>query len=88
MQRAKSVDAFIEQSTQWREELTRLRDILRATSLQEELKWGAPCYTHNGKNVVGIGAFKADRNRPIDAPLKPLPLSFCDLCCVLNRRSQ
>ena len=59
MQRAKSVDAFIKQSTQWREELTRLRDILRATSLQEEIKWGAPCYTHNGKNVVGIGAFKA-----------------------------
>ncbi len=59
MQRATSVDAFIEQSTLWREELTRLRDILRATSLQEEIKWGAPCYTHNGKNVVGIGAFKA-----------------------------
>ena len=59
MQRAKSVDAFIRQSVQWRDELTRLRDILRTTSLQEEIKWGAPCYTHNGKNVVAIGGFKA-----------------------------
>ena len=27
--------------------------------MEETVKWGAPCYTHNGKNVVGIGAFKS-----------------------------
>ncbi len=59
MQRAKSVDAYINQSAQWHDELKLLRRILRWTSLKEEIKWGAPCYTHNGKNVVGVGAFKS-----------------------------
>ncbi len=59
MQRAKSVDAYINQSAQWHDELKSLRRILRSTSLKEEIKWGAPCYTHNGKNVAGVGAFKS-----------------------------
>ena len=59
MQRAKSVDAYINQSAQWHDELKSLRRILRSTSLTEEIKWGAPCYTHKGKNVVGVGAFKS-----------------------------
>ena len=59
MQRAKSVDAYINQSAQWHDELKLLRRILRSTSLKEEVKWGAPCYTHNGKNVVGVGTFKS-----------------------------
>ncbi len=59
MKRSKSVDEYLASTPAWREELTRLRDILNATGLHEEVKWGAPCYTHEGKNVVGIGGFKS-----------------------------
>lgn len=59
MKRTKSVDDFIAQSDKWQPELVQLRKIIAATPLVEEVKWGIPCYTHNGKNVVGIGAFKS-----------------------------
>ena len=59
MKRAKSVDDYIRNAAQWRPELKRLREILKGTELEEAVKWGAPCYTWNGKNVVGIGGFKS-----------------------------
>ena len=59
MQRAKSVDDYIANAGDWQAEITRLREILCSTALTEEVKWGAPCYTWKGKNVVGIGAFKS-----------------------------
>ena len=59
MKRYKSVDAYIEGEEKWQKELVRLRQILTSTKLEEEVKWGAPCYTYQGKNVVGIGAFKS-----------------------------
>ena len=58
MRRARSVDDYIENSDKWQPELKRLRQVLQATPLKEEVKWGAPCYTHSGKNVVGLAAFK------------------------------
>ncbi|MGY6546415.1 YdeI/OmpD-associated family protein [Arthrospiribacter ruber] len=42
----------------WRKELESLRQIVLATGLTEEIKWGAPVYTHNGKNIVSVGALK------------------------------
>lgn len=59
MKRFKNVDDYIDQNELWPEELRRIREILLATSLTEEVKWGAPCYTHDGKNIVGVGAFKS-----------------------------
>jgi len=59
MKRYKSVDDYIKGSEQWRDELAQLREILASTELTEEVKWGAPCYTFDGKNVVGIGGFKS-----------------------------
>jgi len=59
MKRVAFADAYFAESRNWRDEQLRLRSILLATSLSEEIKWGAPCYTHNGKNVVGIGGFKS-----------------------------
>lgn len=59
MKKYKSADDFFSDQQQWRAELRRLREIVLSTSLKEELKWGVPCYTHAGKNVVGIGAFKS-----------------------------
>lgn len=41
----------------WAAALVVLRDLLRATELTEEMKWGSPCYTLDGKNVVMLTAF-------------------------------
>lgn len=43
---------------QWRAILKRLRTIALSTGLKEERKWGVPCYTYDGKNVISLGAFK------------------------------
>ena len=59
MNRATSVDAYISAATNWQKELKLLRKVLLSTDLAEDVKWGAPCYTLDGKNVVGIGAFKS-----------------------------
>lgn len=59
MKRAKSVDEYIADATNWQTELKRLREILLSTDLEEDVKWGAPCYTVGGQNVVGIGAYKS-----------------------------
>lgn len=42
----------------WAEELDMLKAILNKTPLIETTKWGAPTYTCNGKNVLGLGGFK------------------------------
>ena len=59
MQRHKSVDAYIEAAEYWQEELREVRKILQNTELEETTKWGGPCYTFDGKNVVGLSAFKS-----------------------------
>ncbi|MBT3337195.1 MAG: hypothetical protein HN855_09670 [Anaerolineae bacterium] len=41
----------------WQAELVRLREIVLASGLTEELKWKQPCYTFNGKNIVMVSAF-------------------------------
>lgn len=55
MQRYNTVDDYVESNTLWPDEL---RQKLLSTGLTEEVKWGAPCYTHSGKNIVGRGAFR------------------------------
>ncbi len=57
MIRASNVDEYIAQS-EWKAELTLLREIILESGLQETAKWGAPCYTLKGKNVVGLASFK------------------------------
>lgn len=42
----------------WRDELEALRKIVLACGLTEELKWGMPCYTSGGKNILAVSAFK------------------------------
>src|ERR1700755_2212635 len=42
----------------WRPEIAELKKILSAFDLREERKWGKPCYTLDGKNVVIIQGFK------------------------------
>jgi len=52
------VDAYISKLKTWREETEKLRSIVLDCALTEELKWGVPCYTSDGKNIVIIHAFK------------------------------
>jgi len=52
------VDAFLERSGQWRAEFEKLREIVLDCQLTEELKWGVPCYTVEGKNIVLMHGFK------------------------------
>ncbi len=42
----------------WQAELQLLRAIVLATGLTEEIKWGVPVYTHQGRNIVLISALK------------------------------
>lgn len=42
----------------WVEELDLLTAIINKTELVETIKWGAPVYTHNSKNVLGVMGFK------------------------------
>ena len=53
-----NVDEYIAKHAEWKNELSRLREIVAASGMEETIKWGAPCYTLNGKNVVGMAAFK------------------------------
>jgi uncharacterized protein YdeI (YjbR/CyaY-like superfamily) len=52
------VDFYFVKAKKWQEELVTLRSIMLETGLPEELKWGCPCYTVEGKNVVLIHDFK------------------------------
>lgn len=52
------VDAYLNRSERWQAEMTALRALLLECPLTEDLKWGVPCYTLDGKNVVLIHAFK------------------------------
>ncbi|QDO94138.1 hypothetical protein FNB79_09150 [Formosa sediminum] len=53
-----TVTAYIERHETYTEALTCLRNIILSTTLEEAYKWNAPVYTFNGKNVLGLGAFK------------------------------
>jgi uncharacterized protein YdeI (YjbR/CyaY-like superfamily) len=52
------VDGFLRNAKKWREEFERLRKVCLGCGLTEELKWGKPCYTCQGSNIVLIHGFK------------------------------
>lgn len=54
-----TVDEYILNAPNGREILILLRELLRSTELTETVKWGAPVYTINDKNVIGLGSFKS-----------------------------
>ncbi len=58
MQRYKTVPDYLAGHDEWRSVLERVRAVMKASELEETVKWGAPCYTLNGKNLVGLVAFK------------------------------
>jgi uncharacterized protein YdeI (YjbR/CyaY-like superfamily) len=42
----------------WDDEIELLRAIVRETKLDEETKWGKPCFSHEGSNIAIIQPFK------------------------------
>lgn len=52
------IDPFFKKAKQWKEEFTRLREIVLDCELTEDFKWMHPCYTYDNKNVVLIHGFK------------------------------
>ncbi len=52
------VDAYVKRSERWPEEMAELRPILLSCGLTEEIKWGKPCYSHDGRNIVILQEMK------------------------------
>jgi uncharacterized protein YdeI (YjbR/CyaY-like superfamily) len=52
------VDFFFDKAEKWQKEVEKLRMIALDCGLNEELKWGVPCYTYQQSNLVLIHHFK------------------------------
>jgi len=52
------VDWFFNKESLWQNAYVELREIILSCKLEEELKWGCPCYTYEGSNIVLIHGFK------------------------------
>ena len=51
-------DFYFNKAGKWHEEIGKMREIALDCRLAEELKWGCPCYTYEGNNIVLIHTFK------------------------------
>lgn len=52
------VDTYIRRSEKWPDEMSDLRPILLGRGLTEEIKWGKPCYSHEGRNIAILQEMK------------------------------
>lgn len=52
------VDEFVRRAKNWRGEIQKLRSTLLDCGLDEDLKWGKPCFMFEGRNVAIIQPFK------------------------------
>lgn len=51
-------DFFFEKADKWQKEFEQLRKLIDSCGLNEEVKWGVPCYTFEDRNIVLIHGFK------------------------------
>ncbi|WP_299766337.1 DUF1801 domain-containing protein [uncultured Dokdonia sp.] len=52
------LEQYYTKSSPWLEGIQQLRAVINDTELTEEWKWNFPCYTIQGRNVIGVGNFK------------------------------
>lgn len=52
------VNFYFEKDDKWKDEFIQLRQIALSCGLDEDLKWGQPCYTLGKSNIVIIHGFK------------------------------
>lgn len=55
---SKKTEAYYAKDQPFKKGLAVLRELALKTELQESFKWSSPVYTIDGKNVLGITAFK------------------------------
>lgn len=58
MKKYANADAYFAESEGWRPESERLRALLLDCGLSEAIKWGKPCYLHDGHNIAILQKFK------------------------------
>jgi len=51
-------DAYFARAKTWHDEMLRLREIVLDCGLTEDIKWGKPCYTSEGRNIAIFQPFK------------------------------
>ncbi len=54
----RKVDVYLSKVEKWQQELEKLRMTLLDCMLNEELKWGCPCYSFQSTNIAIIGGLK------------------------------
>lgn len=52
------VEFYFSKARNWQKELEKLRMVILECGLEEDLKWGVPCYTFRKSNIVLIHVFK------------------------------
>jgi len=52
------LDFYFNKADKWQKEINKLRTLTLDCALEEELKWGCPCYVYKGSNIVLIHVFK------------------------------
>ena len=52
------IEEYISKKEKWKTELELLRSVFSNLPVEETIKWGAPTYVFNNKNIVGLAAFK------------------------------
>ncbi|WP_300345698.1 YdeI/OmpD-associated family protein [Nesterenkonia sp.] len=57
MEHYDDVDSYLRNAQRWPEEIRALRPILVSAGLTEHIKWGKPCYSHDGANIAIIQEF-------------------------------
>ncbi len=58
MEASEKLDAYFEKQVKWKDGLSALRNVLKEMEYKEEVKWGMPTYTLDGKNLIGLTGFK------------------------------
>jgi uncharacterized protein YdeI (YjbR/CyaY-like superfamily) len=51
-------DWYFTKNEKWEREIRKLRTLILSCGLNEELKWGCPCYTYANSNICLIHVFK------------------------------
>ncbi len=52
------ITAYFKNNQNWKQESLALREVILECDLEESLKWGKPCYSFEGSNIVIIQSFK------------------------------
>ncbi len=58
MTKEEKLAQYYDKPSPWKEGIQLVRDVMKTSELQEDWKWNFPCYTIQGRNVIGIGSFK------------------------------